>query len=86
MTSLTNNSLWRCHLVIGYLFIKMISVKQCKTYIDDTNLSDKEIEEIRNEIYALVEGVFDSLEQKSIKELDYAKRNSDDVTDRTKII
>lgn len=64
----------------------MLSAEQCKKIIGDTNLSDKEIEEIRNEIYALVEGVFDNLEQKSIKELDYKSCNSDDVTDRTKII
>ncbi|MDP3955901.1 MAG: hypothetical protein Q8Q18_01505 [bacterium] len=62
----------------------MLSAEQCKKIIGETNLSDREIEEIRNALYALVEGVFDDLAQKStVETLDYKDRNSDDVTNRT---
>ena len=44
----------------------MISVEQCKKHIGETNLSDSEIEEIRDIIYALTESVFDDLAEKPI--------------------
>lgn len=37
----------------------MLSIKQCKKLIADKNLSDKEVEEIRDELYILANLAFE---------------------------
>jgi hypothetical protein len=38
---------------------KMLSIEQCKKLIGDKTLSDKEVEEIRDELYILANLAFD---------------------------
>jgi len=44
----------------------MISVEQCRRYINEVDLPDNKIEEIRDIIYALTESVFDGLVERSV--------------------
>ena len=37
----------------------MLSIEQCKKLIDDKNLTDKEVEEIRDELYVLANLAFE---------------------------
>lgn len=44
----------------------MISIEECKKYIGETNLSDKEIEKIRELLYAFVERSLDYIVEKGM--------------------
>ena len=46
----------------------MLTVEQCKKLIADKNLTDKEVEEVRDELYVLANLAFDHWKQtKSLK-------------------
>lgn len=44
----------------------MLSVEECQKYLRDENLSDKEVEEIRNLLYNFIEMVLDNYINSSI--------------------
>lgn len=60
----------------------MISIEQCKKHIGETHLSDSEVVEIRDAIYALVESVFDKLESELLVDrLDLKDGSRDNVVE-----
>ncbi len=38
----------------------MISIEKCKEYLGDTNMTDVEIKELRDTLYAFVESILDN--------------------------
>jgi hypothetical protein len=46
----------------------VISLKECRKYLEDTNLSDKQVEELRDALYELGELAFDCYFEEKKKE------------------
>lgn len=51
----------------------MLSIEQCRKLIDDKNLTDKEIEEIRDELYVLANLAFEHWRETKTKKKEKAK-------------
>ncbi len=56
----------------------MLSIEQCKKLISDKNLTDKEVEEIRDELYILANLAFEHWKETK-KKNDSNKRTSKEV-------
>ena len=44
----------------------MLSIEECKKYIEDLNLTDKQIEEARDLVYAFVEQALDYVTERDM--------------------
>lgn len=46
----------------------MLSIEECKKYLEEYDLTDAEVEEFRNGIHAIISSVFDNYERQYEKE------------------